>query len=68
MENCITSYIRKKKTKTKENQLNYLGILLSNWLKITMLKIFKVLTLMRDHTCFFQKAKIINKVRMMTLF
>ena len=68
MENYITSYMRKKKTKTKGIQLNYLGILLSNLIKITMLKIFKVLTLMRAHTCFFQKAKIINKVLMMTLF
>ena len=68
MENYITSHMRKKKTKTKGIQLNYLGILLSNLIKITMLKMLKVLTLMRDHTSFFQKAKIIDKVLMMTLF
>ena len=32
-----------------------------------MLKIFKILILMSDHTCFFQKAKVVNKDLMMTL-
>ena len=33
-----------------------------------MLKIFKILILMRDHKCFFQKAKVINKDLIMKLF
>ena len=33
-----------------------------------MLEVFKILILMRDYACFFQKVKIINKDLMMTLF
>ena len=55
--------MRKKKTKTKGIQLKLSRyVLLLNWIKITMLKIFKVLILMRDHTFLFQKATILNKV------
>ena len=59
MAHYIISYTvyEEKQNKSKRIRLNYLSILLSNWIKITMLKIFKILTL-----------KIINKVLMMMLF
>jgi len=54
----MTSNHKKKGSSDKT-----LGILLSMLERITMLEVFKILVI-----CFFQKAKIINKDLMMTLF
>ena len=59
---------KKRKQKRKGIQLKLSRYIIIKLDKITLLKIFEVLILMRDHTCFFQKATIINKVLMMTLF
>ena len=59
----MTSNHKKKRISDKT-----LGILLSIIERITMLEVFKILVLMWDHICLYQKAKIINKDLMMTLF
>ena len=53
---------KKRKQKRKGIQLKLSRYIIIKLDKITLLKIFEVLILMRDHTCFFQK------VLMMTLF
>ena len=58
-----TSYMRKKEIRSKLS-----GYTIIKTGKNYCAKTFKVLVLMRDHICFFQKTKVINESLMMTLF